>query len=79
MASFEGVEPQLEKVLDVHLERRWLVEARTLRFGEALSLRYRAVVRDPDRIAALLRDVGAIEGVERVVVDVGEEGFSDGA
>jgi len=74
VASFEGVEKEMEQTLGRYLDRRWLVEARSLRFGESLSLRYRVVVRDPSEIADMLRAVGGVEGVERVVIDLGEEG-----
>jgi len=73
VASFEGVEGRLDAVLDEHTARRWLTEARSMRFGESLSFRYRVVLRDTDAIAAMLRDIGEIEGVERVVLDLGEE------
>ena len=56
-----------------HVHHRWLLEARSLRFGESLSFRYRVVVVDPGRSADLLRELGAIEGVYRVVLDLAEE------
>jgi len=74
VAAFEGVEQEVEKALDRHLTRRWLIEARSVRFGEAVSLRYRVAVRDPGRIGEMLREVANIEGVERIVVDLGDEG-----
>jgi hypothetical protein len=74
VAAFEGAEQALERVLDRFLSRRSLVEARSQRFGEALSLRYRVVMRDAAEIPSLVREVAALEGVERVVVDLGEEG-----
>jgi len=74
VAAFEGAEQEMEQVLDQYLERRWLVEARSVRFGESLSLRYRVVVKDPSQVSSLLREVGSVEGVERVVLDLGDEG-----
>jgi len=74
VTSFDGVEQELEQTMDRYLLRRWLIEARSIRFGEAISLRYRVAVREPDSIGVMLRDVAQIEGVERVVVDLGEEG-----
>jgi hypothetical protein len=74
VAAFEGAEAALEQVLERFVSRRWLIEARSLRFGESLSLRYRVVVRDPAEVGAMLREAGAVEGVERVVLDLGEEG-----
>jgi len=74
VASFEGAEKEMERVLDSFVQRRWLVEARSLRFGETLSLRYRVVVRDPHEVGEMLRQVGAVEGVERVILDLGDEG-----
>jgi len=73
VAAFEGIEAEMDRVMDRHIARRWLVEARSLRFGESLSFRYRVVVSDPEASAALLRELGAVEGVERVVLDLAEE------
>ena len=36
------------------------------------------VVRDPDRASDLLRDLGGIEGVERVVLDLEEASEGEG-
>jgi hypothetical protein len=73
VGAFEGVENRLEQVLDDHVARRWLVEARSQRFGESLSFRYRVVVRDPDNVAPMMRAISGIEGVERVVLDLSDE------
>lgn len=73
VGAFEGVENRLEKILDDHLVRRWLVEARSQRFGESLSFRYRVVVRDPDDMAPMMRAISGLEGVERVVLDLSDE------
>ena len=73
VGAFEGVENRLEQILDDHLARRWLVEARSQRFGESLSFRYRVVVRDPDDVAQMMRAISGLEGVERVVLDLSDE------
>ena len=73
VSAFEGVENRLERVLDDHVTRRWLVEARSQRFGESLSFRYRVVVRDPDDVAQMMRAISGLEGVERVVLDLSDE------
>jgi len=73
VASFEGVEARVEEVLARYISRKWLLESRSLRFGESLSFRYRVALRDLGRVGALMRDLGGIEGVERVVLDLGEE------
>jgi hypothetical protein len=73
VAAFEGIEGRVEQVLDRHTSRRWLMEARSLRFGESLSFRYRVVLADPDASGAFLRELAAVEGVERVILDLAEE------
>jgi len=78
VAAFEGIEDDMLSALDRFVSRRWLVEARSLRFGEGLSFRYRVQLRDPGAVARLLREVGGVEGVERVVVDSAEETGSEG-
>ncbi len=74
---FEGVENRLEQILDDHLDRRWLVETRSQRFGESLSFRYRVVVRDPDDVAEMMRAISNLEGVEKVVLDLSDENQLD--
>ncbi|MBI2839999.1 MAG: DUF4956 domain-containing protein [Acidobacteria bacterium] len=73
VASYEGIEAAMNAVLDRFVARRWLMEARSLRFGESLSLRYRVLLRGPDRLGALLRELAGVEGIERVVLDTTEE------
>lgn len=69
VAAREGAQLRVEEVLDRHVLRRSLVEARSQRFGEVLSLRYRVVMRAPEAVPELLREVSSLEPVERVVVD----------
>ncbi|MBN1335978.1 MAG: DUF4956 domain-containing protein [Deltaproteobacteria bacterium] len=68
LAAYEAREEAIAGVLDAHLKQRWLVEARSLRFGETLSYRYRVVLKEPNGTEALLQALSAVEGVERVVV-----------
>jgi hypothetical protein len=73
VGAFEGVESRLEQLLEQFTVRRWLVEARSQRFGESLSFRYRVVVRDPDELAPMMRAISGLEGVEKVVLDLSDE------
>ena len=68
LAAYEAREEAIAPVLDAHLRSRWLVEARSLRFGETLSYRYRVELKQPDGREALLRALSDVEGVERVVL-----------
>ena len=68
LAAYEAREEAIRGVLEQHLARRSLVEARSLRFGETLSYRYRVVLKDPMGAEALLQALSAVEGVERVVL-----------
>jgi hypothetical protein len=74
LAAYKGAEDEMNRVLDDHLTRRWLVEARSLRFGETLSYRFRVEVKRQEEIPSLLRDLSDIEGAERVVLDFEDEG-----
>jgi uncharacterized membrane protein YhiD involved in acid resistance len=56
----------VEEVIDKHSGRRSLEQARSLRFGETLSLHYRLRMRNGAKIEHLVRDLSNIEGVERV-------------
>lgn len=73
LAAYEGREVNIAKVLDDHLKERWLIEARSLRFGETLSYRYRVVFKDDKKLDDFLRELSNIEGVERIVLDKEEE------
>ncbi len=74
LAAYEGVETKLDAVFERFLARRWLIEARSLRFGETLSYRYRIVLKEGVKIEKMLRALSDIEGVERIVLDVDEDG-----
>ncbi len=73
IAAYEGAEADAAGVMDRYLRRRWLTEARSLRFGETLSYRYRVVFKDPDSLEAMLRELAGVEGVERIVLETDEE------
>lgn len=68
VASWQVGEAQLLPLLDRHVQRRALSSARTLRFGETLSLSYQLVLKKGTSLEALVREVAAVEGVERVSV-----------
>ncbi len=68
LAAYEAREEAISPVLHAHTSDCWLVEARSLRFGETLSYRYRVVLRQPDRVEELLQALSDVEGVERVVI-----------
>jgi len=72
IAAYQGTEAGMLAVVDRHVRRRALVEARSLRFGETLSYRYRIVLRTDGTLELLLREMSAVEGVERVIVDAGD-------
>jgi hypothetical protein len=74
VAAYESLEAKLDQVLDTHLRQRWLVEARSLRFGETLSYRYRIILKDPDQFQPLVRALSDLEGVQRVVLGFEDEG-----
>jgi hypothetical protein len=73
VAAYQGTEGRLLEVLDRHVSRRALVEARSLRFGETLSYRYRIVLQRDRTLEPLLREMSDIEGVERVIIDAHDD------
>ena len=73
IAAYQGTESAILEVLDRFLRKRSLVEARSLRFGETLSYRYRVALKKEDQLEALLRALSDVEGVERVVIDAEDE------
>jgi uncharacterized membrane protein YhiD involved in acid resistance len=66
VVSHDAREGLLEPVFDRYVGRRSLENARSLRFGETLSLHYRVELRGGARVEQLVRDLSVLEGVERV-------------
>ncbi len=73
IAAYQGTEAAILEVLDRYLRKRSLVEARSLRFGETLSYRYKVAMKREDQLEALLRALSDVEGVERVIIDAEDE------
>lgn len=78
VSAWQVGEAQLLPLIDRHANRRWLTSARTMRFGESLSLTYRVVLRRDASLEGLVRDVAGVEGVERVTVLAEDDGSDDG-
>ena len=68
VAAHQVGERELAPVMTPHLERQHLDEAHTRRFGEALSLTWRVVLKPEATLEVLIRELAAVEGVERVTV-----------
>jgi uncharacterized membrane protein YhiD involved in acid resistance len=68
LAAYEGAEQRINEVLARHLRRKWLEEARSYRFGETLSFRYRVVLKDDLAHQVLLQQLSMLDGVERVML-----------
>lgn len=78
IAAYQGTEGPMLAVLDRHVFRRALVEARSMRFGETLSYRYRIVLQREHTLEPLLREMSDVEGVERVIIDAGDDSADPG-
>jgi len=78
LAAYQGTESELLEALDQHVHRRSLLEARSLRFGETLSYRYRIVLRRNRTLEPLLREMSDVEGVERVIIGAGDDSGDPG-
>lgn len=76
--AYEDTAARVHEVVDRYASKRWLTEARSLRFGETMSYRYRVVLHKDDQLDALLRAVGDLEGVEQVVLNADLELAGDG-
>lgn len=68
LAAYEAREDAIAPVLEQYLKSRWLEEARSMRFGETLSYRYRVELKDPQQLSDLLQALSDVEGVERVIL-----------
>jgi hypothetical protein len=74
ISAYQIGEKDIAPILDKHLLRRWMEEARSLRFGETISFRYRVMLKRDGSLEQLLRDLSALEGTERVLLMHGEDG-----
>jgi hypothetical protein len=73
LAAYKIGEGDLDNSLDQFVDKKWLEEARSLRFGETLSMRYRVVLSSGKTIEQVVRALSVIEGVERVVLVANDE------
>jgi hypothetical protein len=73
LAAYKIGEGDLDKALGEFVEKKWLEEARSLRFGETLSMRYRVVLNQDSTVEQVVRGLSVIEGVERVVLVAHDE------
>jgi len=78
VAALECGEQHIAGTLDRYARRRARVGVRSMRFGEALSLTFRVILREQGSSEALVRDLSVIEGVERVVVLEDDDGVDEG-
>ena len=78
LVAHDSRQAEVHKVLEKHVSRMWLEQARSLRFGETLSLWWRVALKRDTTLEALLRDLSTIEGVERVIALAGDDIAADG-
>ncbi len=76
LSAYQATEESLASVLDRFTRQRGLLEARSLRFGETLSLRYRVELRDKSSLEPMMQELTALDGVERVIVYSDEDNGS---
>ncbi|MCB9765797.1 MAG: DUF4956 domain-containing protein [Alphaproteobacteria bacterium] len=73
LAAYEKAEDGVRQILDRYTSERWLEEARSLRFGETMSYRYRVRLKDDEQLPEMMRALSESGGVERVVFTEDEE------
>lgn len=78
IAALETPTSALEAVLQRHCGSVSLSGTRSLRFGETLSLTYRVQLSSDDKLLEVVRELSAIEGVERVTALSGAHDEGDG-
>lgn len=77
VSAWQVGEAQLVPVIDRHVSRRWLTSARTMRFGETLSLNYRVILSRGGSLESLTRELASVEGVERVTLLSEDDGSGE--
>ena len=68
MSAHQCGPADLEPILEAHVAEKSLSEARTGRFGEALSLTWRVNLKPGSEIEHLLNALSQVEGVERATL-----------
>lgn len=68
LAAYEAQVKDIKDILNKFLQHEWLVETRSLRFGETMSYRYRVVLKKDLTSEELLSELSKVEGVERVIM-----------
>ncbi len=68
VAAYSEVEAQLDQIFEEHLKAQWLLEVRSMRFGETLSYRYRVILAPKTTVRDLARILADTEGVEQVLL-----------
>lgn len=79
LVAHEQGDEDIDKLLDKHVTKRWLEQARSVRFGETISLWYRVTLRRGASMERLVTELSAFERVERVVVLASDELVEAGA
>ena len=79
IAAYKMGEGDVEAALKPLIARKWLEEARSLRFGETLSMRYRVILADGQSVERVVRELSGLEGIERVTLLAGDDEWSSGA
>ncbi len=77
LAAHQEVEHRVEPVLKQYLRQWWLVEARSVRFGETLSYRWRVTLKEEDSFSAFIQALAAVEGVERCMLSPDDDGSGE--
>lgn len=73
LVAHEQGDEDIDRLLDRHVTKRWLEQARSVRFGETISLWYRVTLRRGASMERLVTDLSAFERVERVIVLASDE------
>jgi hypothetical protein len=77
VAAYNEIESRIEPVLEQYVKRRWLMETRSMRFGETLSYRWRVILKDDRQQNDFLRALAGVEGVERIIMSADEHGSGE--
>lgn len=72
MVPQEGDENIYQDVFDRHLSSHTLLNVRSVRLGQYLELAFHVRLRDPERHQQFVRDLSALEGLERISLILGE-------
>jgi len=73
----EGNDKIYKDVFDTYLKSYTLLDVKSVRMGQMLELSFHVRLKDPKKQSQFVSDLSSLEGIERVLIHLGEEWDAD--